>query len=133
MTDLITLGQRAKEASRKLATSPETLRNAALEAIAAALEEQAETIIAENAADLIAGRQAGLSEALLDRLTLTEERISGIAKSVREVIALPDPLGRILETILRPNGLKIEKISVPVGVIGVIYEARPNVTASAAV
>lgn len=86
----------AKEASRKLATSPETLRNAALEAIAAALEEQAETIIAENAADLIAGRQAGLSEALLDRLTLTEERISGIAKSVREVIALPDPLGRIL-------------------------------------
>lgn len=132
MTDLITLGQRAKEASRKLATSPETLRNAALEAIAAALEEQAETIIAENAADLIAGRQAGLSEALLDRLTLTEERISGIAKSVREVIALPDPLGRILETILRPNGLKIEKISVPVGVIGVIYEARPNVTADSA-
>ena len=71
-------------------------------------------------------------QALLDRLTLTEERISGIAKSVREVIALPDPLGRILETILRPNGLKIEKISVPVGVIGVIYEARPNVTADSA-
>lgn len=132
MTDLTILGQRAQEAARKLATSTEALRNDALAAVAAALEQQAEAIIAENAADLAAGRQAGLSEALLDRLTLTHERISGIANSVREVIALPDPLGRVLETITRPNGLKIEKISVPIGVIGVIYEARPNVTADSA-
>ena len=132
MTDLTILGQRAQEAAIKLATSTEMLRNDALAAVAAALEEQAEAIIAENAADLVAGRQAGLSEALLDRLTLTHERISGIANSVREVIALPDPLGRVLETITRPNGLKIEKISVPIGVIGVIYEARPNVTADSA-
>ena len=132
MTDLTILGQKAQEAARKLATSTEVLRNDALAAVAAALEEQAEAIIAENAADLVAGRQAGLSEALLDRLTLTHERISGIANSVREVIALPDPLGRVLETITRPNGLKIEKISVPIGVIGVIYEARPNVTADSA-
>lgn len=132
MTDLTILGQKAQEAAIKLATSTEMLRNDALAAVAAALEEQAEAIIAENAADLVAGRQAGLSEALLDRLTLTHERISGIANSVREVIALPDPLGRVLETITRPNGLKIEKISVPIGVIGVIYEARPNVTADSA-
>lgn len=132
MTDLTILGQRAQEAARKLANSTEALRNDALAAVAAALEQQAEAIIAENAADLAAGRQAGLSEALLDRLTLTHERISGIANSVREVIALPDPLGRVLETITRPNGLKIEKISVPIGVIGVIYEARPNVTADSA-
>lgn len=132
MTDLITLGQRAQEAAGQLAVSPAVQRNAALSAIADALEQQAEQIISANRDDLAAGRSNGLSQALLDRLRLDQERISGIAASVREVIGLADPLGRVLETIVRPNGLKIEKVSVPIGVIGVIYEARPNVTADSA-
>lgn len=132
MTDLTIIGQRAKTAEQTLSISDEQLRNQALLAIATALEQHSGEIIAANAADLEAGAQAGLSSALLDRLKLNEERISGIAGSVREVAALPDPLGRVLETIQRPNGLRIEKISVPIGVIGVIYEARPNVTADSA-
>ena len=132
MTDLITLGQRAQEAAGQLAVSSAVQRNAALSAIADALEQQAEQIISANSDDLAAGRSNGLSQALLDRLRLDQERISGIAASVREVIGLADPLGRVLETIVRPNGLKIEKVSVPIGVIGVIYEARPNVTADSA-
>ena len=132
MTDLITLGQRAQEAAGQLAVSSAVQRNAALSAIADALEQQAEQIISANRDDLAAGRSNGLSQALLDRLRLDQERISGIAASVREVICLADPLRRVLETIVRPNGLKIEKVSVPIGVIGVIYEARPNVTADSA-
>lgn len=126
------LGIKAKAAAPGLAAAGEALKNAALFAIADALDAKAADIIAANAEDLEAGRANGMSEAMLDRLALTQARISSIAASVREVAALPDPVGRVLGGGRRPNGLIIEKVSVPFGVIAVIYEARPNVTVDAA-
>lgn len=130
---MITLGNNALEAKDFLSTVTTQQKNEALKAIAAALRNNNSYIIEENKKDLENGKAAGLSEALLDRLMLNEERIEGIAKSVEEVIALDDPCNIELDKIERPNGLKIKKVSAPMGVIGIIYEARPNVTADAAV
>lgn len=107
-------------------------KNEALLAMAEALVNHAEELIAANHNDLKRGRELGTSESLLDRLKLTEERIGAIAEGLRQIAALPDPVGDTLEQIERPNGLRIEKIRVPLGVIGIIYEARPNVTVDAA-
>ncbi|AHM66492.1 gamma-glutamyl phosphate reductase [Paenibacillus polymyxa] len=109
-----------------------TQKNEALLAMAEALVNHAEELIAANHNDLKRGRELGTSESLLDRLKLTEERIGAIAEGLRQIAALPDPVGDTLEQIERPNGLRIEKIRVPLGVIGIIYEARPNVTVDAA-
>ena len=130
---MISLGKKALAAKDFLSTVTEEQKNNALLAIAAALRENSKTIVEENAKDLQNGREAGLNEGLLDRLMLDEGRINAIADGVEDVVALPDPCGLILDEVTRPNGLLIKKVSVPIGVIGIIYEARPNVTADAAV
>ncbi len=127
------IGVKALAAKDFLSTVTTQQKNTALAAIAASLRENSKTIIAANKEDLERGRKNGLSDGMLDRLMLNEERIEGIAGAVEDVIALPDPCGRLLEEIKRPNGLAIKKVSVPLGVIGIIYESRPNVTADAAV
>jgi glutamate-5-semialdehyde dehydrogenase len=123
---------RAREAARALAVSTTEQRNAALARMATLLRERAAEVIAANALDMDAGRTKGLSSAMLDRLLLDEGRIEKIAVAVEEIIALPDPLGRVIEEWTRPNGLRIQKVAVPLGVIGIIYESRPNVTVDAA-
>lgn len=128
-----TLGMNALEAKDFLSTVTTAQKNEALQAIADELRNHIDNIIEENKKDLENGKNAGLSTALLDRLMLDADRIEGIAKSVEEVIALDDPCSKVLEMVERPNGLVIKKVSVPIGVIGIIYEARPNVTADAAV
>lgn len=132
MNMLEEMGARAKKASRVLACAGTNDKNKALHAIADALEQNAQTIINANAIDLENGRNNSMSESLLDRLALDEKRISGMANGVRDVAALPDPVGEIISGGNRPNGLKVQKISVPLGVIGIIFEARPNVTSDAA-
>ncbi|MBQ3879994.1 MAG: glutamate-5-semialdehyde dehydrogenase [Oscillospiraceae bacterium] len=129
---LETLGKRAKEASRILAETPEQDKNRALNAMADALLFCAPQILEANALDCEKAEKDGMSRAFLDRLRLSDARISSMADALREVAALPDPVGRILEDKTRPNGLHIVKIAVPLGVIGVIFEARPNVTADSA-
>ena len=128
MTDLNEMGQLARAASRRLATLPTAAKNAALLAIADELEAQTETILGQNAADVATGRERGLSDALLDRLLLNPKRIAGLAADVRHVAELPDPVGEELESRVLPNGMRLSKRRIPIGVIGVIYEARPNVT-----
>ena len=125
-------GKRAKAAARALACATTEEKNDALIKIAAAIEENAPAILTANADDLTNGRASGLSDALLDRLALNEARIVGIADSLRQVAQLPDPVGRVLEETTRPNGLRLRKIAVPIGVIAVFSEARPNVTADSA-
>ncbi len=132
MTVIEQMGAAAKKASRTLAVAGEK-KNEALRAIAAALKENADKIILANETDLENGKANGLSQSLLDRLMLNSERIDGIAQGVLEVAALPDPVGTVISGSVRPNGLKITKVRVPMGVIGIIYEARPNVTADATV
>ena len=122
----------ARQASFVLSRLSTTVKNELLLAMAEALELQTAHIIAENAKDLEAGKQNGLSSAMLDRLMLDEKRISGIAEALREVAALPDPVGEVTKMWKRPNGLMVGKMRIPLGVIGIIYEARPNVTADAA-
>ncbi|MDE5984190.1 MAG: glutamate-5-semialdehyde dehydrogenase [Eubacterium sp.] len=126
------LGINARKAAGVLTTATTQQKNEALEEIAKALLENADKIIEQNKIDLENGKKAGLNEGLLDRLMLNKERIEGIADSCIQVIKLDDPCGDVLETVERPNGLKIQKVSCPMGVIGIIYEARPNVTADAA-
>lgn len=126
------LGQRAKAVESAVATASTTQKNKALAAISAALIANTELIIAENAKDMAAAKENGISESLQDRLRLDESRIAGIAKGVDELIALNDPIGEIIEGITRPNGMRIAKTRVPLGVIGIIYESRPNVTVDAA-
>jgi glutamate-5-semialdehyde dehydrogenase len=118
----------AKEASRTLARLDSATRDAALEAIAAALESRVDEIVEANAADLKAGEEAQLSSALMDRLKLTPDRVAGIARGVREIAALRDPVGEVLEGFRLPNGLDVRKVRVPLGVVAVVYESRPNVT-----
>jgi glutamate-5-semialdehyde dehydrogenase len=118
----------AKQASRALARLDSATRDAALEAIAAALEARVDEIVDANAADLKAGEEAQLSSALLDRLKLTPERVAGIARGVREIAALRDPVGEVLEGFRLPNGVDVRKVRVPLGVVAVVYESRPNVT-----
>ena len=129
---LTQIGVNAKKAERVLMTAPLVLRDKALEAIAGALREKADYIIAENGRDIAAAKANSMSTSMLDRLSLDVSRIEGIAKAVEDIISLPDPLGRVLSGEVRPNGMKIEKVSVPLGVIAVIFEARPNVTVDAA-
>lgn len=132
MTGVTQLGKRAKEASRFLATAGTEEKNKALLSIADALENECSKILEKNSVDMENARQSGINPTMLDRLLLTEERIKGMADGVREVASLPDPVGRTLDKVTRPNGLEIEKVSVPIGVIAVIFEARPNVTSDAA-
>lgn len=126
------LARRAKEASRALARLTTAQKNEGLEAMAAALEQHAADLKAANAEDLEIAEQMGLSAAMLDRLKLDDKRIAGMAKGLREVAALPDPVGRLLDDRVRPNGLRLQKVSTPIGVVVIIYESRPNVTADAA-
>lgn len=126
------LGINAKEAEKKLMIATEEEKNQALLAISAALIKNADKIIEANKRDLENGEKNGMPKSMLDRLKLDESRIEGMAKGVRDVVELPDPVGRVLSTSVRPNGMKIQKVSVPLGVIAVIFEARPNVTSDAA-
>ena len=127
-----TLGINAKSAEPEIASASTVLKNNALSAISKALAENVDFIIAENAKDLQAAKENGMSEAMQDRLKLDEKRIVGMAKGVDEIIALNDPVGQIIEGFTRPNGLRISKTRVPLGVIGIIFESRPNVTVDAA-
>jgi glutamate-5-semialdehyde dehydrogenase len=126
--DLTTMGIAAKKAARQLATLSTEQKNQALLAIADELEDRTEILLAQNSLDIADGRAKGLSEALLDRLLLTEERVTRLAADARRVADLPDPVGAEIEGRLLPNGMHLSKRRIPIGVIGVIYEARPNVT-----
>ena len=126
------IGQQAKEASVILADTSTTEKNKALAMMADALIKETDCILKANAKDMEAARKSGLSQAMLDRLLLTDKRIADMAEGLRQIAALPDPIGEILSGHRAENGLVIEKIRVPFGVIGIIYEARPNVTSDAA-
>jgi glutamate-5-semialdehyde dehydrogenase len=126
------LAQQAKAASRELAKLSTADKNAALLAMADALQASAPALQAANAKDMATGAAMGLSAAMLDRLKLDDKRIAAMAKGLREVAALPDPVGRTLDERTRPNGLRLQKIATPIGVVVIIYESRPNVTADAA-
>lgn len=126
------MGRRAKAAARRLALVSAEEKNAALESIAGRLEAVRDEILAANAGDLAAAREAGLAPALLDRLALNEQRLEGIISDLRSVTRLPDPVGEVFETQTLPNGLRLRKQRVPLGVLAVIYEARPNVTVDVA-
>lgn len=132
MTALEQMGQRAKEAERFLRTASTACKDKGLAEIADALMENCDAILEANTRDIANGEQAGMSAALLDRLRLSQARIAGMAQGVRDIIALADPVGRVLAGGNRPNGLQIVKVAVPLGVVAVIFEARPNVTADAA-
>lgn len=126
------IGIHAKKAEKELSVASSDVKNAALAKIADALEANAHKIVSANNIDIENGRNAGLAESMLDRLMLDNDRIRKIASAIREIIALDDPVGKTISGTTRPNGLKISKVTVPLGVIAVIYEARPNVTADAA-
>ncbi|MEG2380655.1 MAG: glutamate-5-semialdehyde dehydrogenase, partial [Oscillospiraceae bacterium] len=132
MKELVKKGEMAKAASRKLSVLGTDIKNEALGKMAKALLDESEYILAQNKIDLDIGVKNGMSAGLLDRLTLTEKRLFDMAEGIRQIQALPDPIGEMITQIKRPNGLKIGKVRVPLGVIGIIYEARPNVTADAA-
>lgn len=129
---LTEIGKRAKDAAAKLAIASTKDKNKILLAMANALRENCDKILEANAVDIENGRKNNMSESLIDRLMLSKDRIEGMAKGIEDVINLPDPVGRILWETERPNGLKIQRVSVPLGVVGIIYEARPNVTSDAA-
>jgi glutamate-5-semialdehyde dehydrogenase len=134
LTSLVTsLAQRARAASLVLATIPTAAKNVALARLADLIDTSHAALLAANASDLASPEAAALSAASRDRLTLTTARLNHLALSVREVIALPDPVGDLLEETTRPNGLHIRKVRVPIGVVGIIYEARPNVTIDCAI
>jgi len=124
--------KKAKAASRVLANISTEIKNNALFKMAAGLEKESAKLIAENKKDLVAAEQKGLSKAMIDRLTLNAERIKAMADGLREVAALPDPVGEVLGIRRRPNGMEVGKMRVPIGLIGIIYESRPNVTADTA-
>lgn len=129
--DLREIGQRAKSAKYEAALLDTETKNGLLHKIANAIMKNSEIIIEQNAIDMENGRKNGMHQGMLDRLMLNGERVAAIAEGLRQVAALPDPVGRVLETFTRPNGMLIEKVSVPLGVIGIIYESRPNVTPDA--
>lgn len=128
---MMTIGAQAKAASRPLSIAGTDQKNRALLAMASAIEASRDVILAANKKDLAAADSAGLAASFVDRLTLNEARIAGIAEGIRSVAALADPVGEVIAAWDRPNGLKIERVRTPLGVIGVIYESRPNVTADA--
>ncbi|HET9061377.1 MAG TPA: glutamate-5-semialdehyde dehydrogenase [Acidimicrobiales bacterium] len=132
MTSLLELGQRAKRASRTLAVASTGTKDAALAAAADLLEQNAAGILAANRDDVSRAEASGASPTIVDRLRLTEARIGSMAGGLRQVAALPDPVGQVIEGWVRPNGLQIEKVRVPLGVVAIIYENRPNVTSDAA-
>ncbi len=125
------LGRAARDAAAELALAGPEQKNQALKAAADALRSRSEEILAANAKDMAAAEEKGLSSAMLDRLLLNADRIEGMAKGLEAIAEFPDPLGKVLEERERPNGLRIAKVAVPLGVIGIIYESRPNVTADA--
>lgn len=131
-TDILRMGKRASKAAGELAQLSERNKNTFLEAMATALQENREGIKEANARDMESGKRAGLNDALLDRLELTDKRIDGMINMIHNVVALTDPVGSEISSWMRPNGLEIKKIRVPIGVIGIIYESRPNVTCDAA-
>ena len=133
MTALEQKGASAKKAAMVLMTADTAAKDRALSSIAGAITARIDEVLAANKADTDAALENGMSKSLLDRLILTNERIEGIVEGINQVIELPDPIGEVLERITRPNGMEIERRSVPLGVIGIIYEARPNVTVDAAV
>lgn len=124
--------RKAKEASRKLANLSTEIKNNALFKMAAGLEKEANALIAENKKDIAAAAQKGLSRAMIDRLTLNPDRIKAMADGLREVAALSDPVGEVIKMWRRPNGMQVGRMRVPIGLIGIIYESRPNVTADSA-
>ena len=126
------VGQQARAAARVLSRAETKLKNGALEAIAAAIEADETALLAANGLDMEAGRKSGLDAALLDRLQLTSKGIAGMAEGIRQIIALPDPVGSISDMNYRPSGIQVGKMRAPLGVVGIIYESRPNVTADAA-
>ncbi len=132
MEELIEIGKRAKKAAGQLANLNTELKNRVLMMVADLLERHTDTILKANAIDLEQGKEMGLTGAIVDRLTLSGERIAGIAEGLREIVQLDDPIGEIEEMKKRPNGLLIGKKRVPLGVVGVIFESRPNVTADVA-
>ena len=125
------LGEKALEAKRKIATASTGEKNKVLETIAQVLLENSDAILAENEKDIANARDNGISETMVDRLRLTKERIKGIADACMELVNLEDPVGEVLQGSVRPNGMRITKVCVPMGVIGIIYESRPNVTVDA--
>ena len=129
--ELFRMGGSAKDASRKLSVASSEEKNKWLTAMADAIDSQAAVIMEANAKDMKAGEASGLSPAMLDRLRLDPKRLKSMSDGLRHVVTLPDPVGITLESFKRPNGLEIEKVSVPIGVISIIYESRPNVTADA--
>jgi glutamate-5-semialdehyde dehydrogenase len=134
LTDQIhDFGKRARAAARQLRQCTTEQKNAGLRAMADELVAAQESILSANAQDVAQGREAGLSAAMIDRLALNAKRIAAMADGVRQVAELPDPVGEIIRDWTRPNGLRIQKVRVPIGVVGIIYESRPNVTADAAV
>ena len=129
---LTEIGKKAKAAAAVLAITSTEDKNRILQAMADALRENCDKILEANALDIENGKKNGMAESLIDRLMLNSDRIEGMAQGIEGVISLPDPVGRILWETERPNGMKIQRVSVPLGVIGIIYEARPNVTSDAA-
>ncbi|MBI5191580.1 MAG: glutamate-5-semialdehyde dehydrogenase [Nitrospirae bacterium] len=123
---------KAKEASKKLATTPTKVKNAALMEMADRIMDNEENLVRENYKDLTAGQKKGLSKAMLDRLTLNPSRIKAMADGLLEIVALPDPVGEVTKIWKRPNGMQVGRVRVPIGLIGIVYESRPNVTADAA-
>ena len=126
------VAQRARDAAAELATLSRSRKDSALQAMADALESSTPEILAANGEDVAAGREAGLTEGLLDRLALTPDRVAAMADGLRTVASLPDPVGEVLRGYTQPNGLEIRQLRVPFGVVAMIYEARPNVTVDAA-
>lgn len=133
MKDVIHMAEDARIASLKLGRTDTAWKNRALEAVAASLEKHAEIIVEQNGQDLARERAAGMSEAMLDRLALNVHRVADLAQAVRDLIALPDPVGEVMRGSTLPNGLRLQQVRVPLGVVGAIYEARPNVTVDIAV
>jgi glutamate-5-semialdehyde dehydrogenase len=130
--DIVDLGRRAKAAARALAVAGGAVKDAALRVAADLIEERQGELLEHNAADLERSRSEGATDVGLDRLRLTGERVAAMADSLRQIAALPDPVGEVVEGWVRPNGLRVERVRVPLGVIGIIYENRPNVTSDAA-
>jgi glutamate-5-semialdehyde dehydrogenase len=132
VTPIPELARRAKAASRLLATASTAVKDEALRAAADLLEARAADVLDANAADVAGAEEAGIGAGLIDRLRLTEDRIAGMANGLRQVATLPDPVGEVLDGWVRPNGLRITRVRVPLGVVAIIYESRPNVTSDAA-
>ncbi|MEE9356804.1 MAG: gamma-glutamyl-phosphate reductase, partial [Sedimenticolaceae bacterium] len=126
------VGQKARTASRRLASASAGEKNAALLAIAVDIDNNRKSLIAENGRDMEAGAAKGLDAALLDRLELTPARIDSMIEGLRQIVALADPIGEIFDMKYRPSGIQVGHMRVPLGVVGIIYESRPNVTADAA-